>query len=697
MFDIQNENGIAIIWLDQEGERVNTLSTQALREFAGVLDTLEQSPDIKAAILISRKKDSFIVGADIKEFAAFQTKEEVITLIREGQALFNRLESFKKPVVAAIHGACVGGGLELVMACSYRLATEHKRTLFALPEANLGLLPGLGGTQRLPRLVGLQQGLEMILTGKNVYAKPARKMGLVDAIIHPAGLLEAAKRAAQGLVDGSTEHKQRKVKLTETLLEKTPLNNIIYNKAAETVQEKTKGNYPAPPKIIETVRTGMTKGFKAGLEAEVQNFSELVFTPQSKALRHLFFAKNAAEKNPYKSVAKSVKNVGVLGAGLMGSGIAQVSTQAGYSVLLKDQTLEFASKGKGNIYKDVSKRVGKGMSDFERDEIVGRVTPVIDYDKFNAANLTFEAVLETLELKQQVLRDVEAVAPEGHVFATNTSSIPIGQIATNAQHPEAVLGMHYFSPVPKMPLLEIIKTDKTADWALGTAIDVGLKQGKTPIVVGDKPGFYANRILFPYMDEGLKLLQEGATVDAVDDAMTAFGFPVGPLKLLDEVGIDVGAHVTGVIAPLFAERNIQMVTVSDEILKAGLKGRKSGKGFYSYADDKSQGVNAEIYKYFPGERKTIPRSEIQERLFLAMVNEAVYCLQDNVIASPRDGDVGAVFGIGFPPFLGGPFFYVDQQGAANVVERLNRLKGEKFKASGLLEEYARAGRKFYSE
>ena len=248
---------------------------------------------------------------------------------------------------------------------------------------------------------------------------------------------------------------------------------------------------------------------------------------------------------------------------------------------LKDQTLEFASKGKGNIYKDVSKRVGKGTSEFERDEIVGRVTPVVDYDNFKNVNLTFEAVLETLELKQQVLRDVEAVAPEGHVFATNTSSIPIGQIAANAHHPEAVLGMHYFSPVPKMPLLEIIKTDKTADWALGTAIDVGLKQGKTPIVVGDKPGFYANRILFPYMDEGLKLLQEGATVDAVDDAMTAFGFPVGPLKLLDEVGIDVGAHVTGVIAPLFAERNIQMVTVSDEILKAGLKGRKSGKGFYS--------------------------------------------------------------------------------------------------------------------
>jgi 3-hydroxyacyl-CoA dehydrogenase/enoyl-CoA hydratase/3-hydroxybutyryl-CoA epimerase len=697
MFDIQNEGGIAIIWLDQQGEQVNTLSTKALQNFDELLTSLESDDSVKALILISRKKDSFIVGADIKEFAEFQTKEEVMKLIGEGHVLFSRLEHFKKPTVAAVHGACVGGGLELVMACSYRLATDHKRTLFALPEVNLGLLPGLGGTQRLPRLVGLQQGLEMMLTGKNVYAKSARKMGLVDATIHPAGLLEAAKKAALGLVDGSIEHKQRKAKLTETLLEKTPLNAIIYNKAAETVQEKTKGNFPAPPKIIETVRSGMTKGFNAGLEAEKQNFSELVFTPQSKALRHLFFAKNASEKNPYKNLARPISTVGVLGAGLMGSGIAQVSTQAGYNVVLKDQTLEFAAKGKGNIYKDVSKRVGKGMSEFERDEVMGRVTPTADYSLFKNAALTFEAVLETLETKQAVLRDVEAVAPEGHVFATNTSSIPINQIAKAAQHPEAVLGMHYFSPVPKMPLLEIIKTDKTADWALATAIDVGLKQGKTPIVVGDAPGFYANRILFPYMDEALKLLQEGATVDAIDDAMTAFGFPVGPLKLIDEVGIDVGAHVTNVIAPVFEARGIELVKSNEEILKAGLKGRKSGKGFYSYEGGKSQGVNAEIYKYFASERRTVPRSEIQERLSLAMINEAVLCLQEGVIASPRDGDVGAVFGIGFPPFLGGPFFYIDQQGVASVLARLQKLteKHPRFKACGLLEEYATSNIKFY--
>lgn len=695
MFDIQTENGIAIIWLDQAGERVNTLSTKSLKDFADVLSNLESDDTVRAAVLISRKQDSFIVGADIKEFAQFQTKDQVINLISEGQELFNRLDNYKKPIVAAIHGACVGGGLELVMACDYRLATEHKRTLFALPEVNLGLLPGLGGTQRLPRLVGLQQALDMMLTGKNIYAKPAKKIGLVDAAIHPAGLLEAAKRAAQGLVDGTIKHTQRKARLTEALLEKTPLNALIYNKAAETVQQKTRGNFPAPPKIIETVRTGMTQGFKAGLEAEKRNFADLVFTAQSKALRHLFFAKHAAEKNPYPSLAKPVKRLGVIGAGLMGSGIAQVSSQAGYNVVLKDQTLELAAKGKANIYQEVTKRVGKGLSAFERDEVIGRVTPVTDYSLFKHVTLTLEAVLETLETKQAVLREVEAVVPEGHVFATNTSSIPIHQIAQAAQHPEAVLGMHYFSPVPKMPLLEIIKTDQSADWALATAMDVGLKQGKTPIVVGDAPGFYVNRILFPYIDEALKLLQEGATVDAVDEAMTAFGFPVGPLKLLDEVGIDVGAHVTDVIAPLFAKRDIQMVALSDEILKAGLKGRKSGKGFYTYDDGKTQGVNAEIYKYFSSERKTVPKSEIQERLFLAMLNEAVYCLQEGVIASARDGDVGAVFGIGFPPFLGGPFFYMDQQGAVHVLERLNKLKGAKFKASVLLEEYATAGRRFY--
>ena len=694
--EVSKDGGVATLWLDHPSERVNTLSQAMLGNFSALLDELETDLDTRAVVLISRKKDSFIVGADIKEFAAFETPEEVVGLIREGHALFNRIEAYPKPIVVAVNGPCVGGGLELALACTYILASTHKRTLFALPEVNLGLLPGLGGTQRLPRAVGLQKGLELMLTGKNVYAKPARKMGLVDALIHPQGLEAAARRAAMGLVNGSVKPRERKADLKTTLLERTPLNRVVYSKSEEMVAKRTRGNYPAPSKIIQTVRTGMERGVAAGLEAEANAFAELVLTPESRALRHLFFAKNAAEKNPLAGQGREVNTVGVLGAGLMGSGIAQVSAQSGYDVLLKDMQLEVAAQGKGAIYKDVSKRVGKGATAFERDLTLNAVTPTADYDKFTAADLTIEAVLETLEVKQQVLRDVEAVAPSGHVFASNTSSIPIHKIAEASEHPESVVGMHYFSPVPKMPLLEIIKTEQTAPWALATATEVGLKQGKTIIVVGDKPGFYANRILAPYINEALMLLQEGAATEDIDTAMRDFGFPVGPLKLIDEVGLDVGAHVTSVLAPLFAERGTELVQL--ELNDPDLKGRKSGKGFYLYEQGKSSGVNTGMYTYFGGaERKSVAKRDIQERLSLAMVNEAAHTLQEGVIASPQDGDAGAVFGIGFPPFLGGPFFYLDELGAAKVIERLEALEaqhGLRFKPAELLREYA-GGKTFY--
>lgn len=697
-FDLQVKDGVLVVGLDMPESNVNVLKQAVFTEFTGVLDRLESDAELSAAVLISRKKDSFVVGADINEFAEFESVEQVTTLIHEGHALFDRLENLKKPVVAAIHGACVGGGLELVMACHYRMASEHKRTVFALPEVNLGLLPGLGGTQRLPRLVGLQKGLELILAGKNVYAKPAYKMGIVDTLIHAQGLEDAAIRAALGLAAGTVKRRARKVKAQDRLLEATPLNRIVYSKAAESVAARTRGNYPAPEKIIHAIRTGLEKGLKAGFKAEAQGFAELVFTPESKALRHLFFAKGASEKNPFKDKAKDISSVGVLGAGLMGSGIAQVSAQNGFDVLLKDQKLEFAAKGKAAIYKDVSKRVRKGMTAFERDVILERVTPTKDYDLFAAAGITIEAVLEKLEVKQAVLKDVEEATSRWHVFASNTSSIPIHKIAETARRPTAVLGMHYFSPVPKMPLLEIIKTEKTADWALATAIDVGLKQKKTIIVVGDKPGFYANRILAPYMNEALLLLKEGADIKVLDNAMRDFGFPVGPLKLIDEVGIDVGSHVTGVMEPLFAERDIELVKL--DIQDESLKGRKSGKGFYLYEKGKSKDVNKAMYKYFGGEeRKSIAAKEIQERLFLAMLNEAVFTLQEGVIESPKDGDVGAVFGIGFPPFLGGPFFYMDEQGAESILARLRALEekhGSRFKPADLLLEKAEQTSKFYS-
>ena len=699
-FDAQKDKGIAVIYLDGP-EKVNKLSTAAMREFNEVLDALEQESDIRAAVLYSRKKDSFIVGADIEEFKNFKTPEEVKELIKEGHDLFNRLENLSKPIVAAVHGPAVGGGLELILACSYRLASEHPKTKFALPEVNLGLLPGLGGCQRLPNLVGVQKGLELILTGKNIYAKPAKKMGLVDALMHPPGLLRAAKEAAEQLLIGKLKPKRDPQGWRDKLLERTPLSRIVYQQAEESVQKRTRGNYPAPPKIIETIRTGQEKGVKAGLQAEADNFAELVFTPESKALVHLFFAKNASEKNLYKDTAKEVEHVGVLGAGLMGAGIAQVSAEGEHEVLLKDMNFETAAKGKGGIWKDLSKRVGRGRSEFERDLIAGRVTPVEDYNSFDQVDLVIEAVLEDVGLKQKVLSEVEEVAKEDLVFATNTSSIPIKEVAAKAKRPEQVVGMHYFSPVQKLPLLEIVKTDKTPDWVLGTAFQAGLEQGKTVIVVGDAPGFYTTRILSLFMNEALVMLEEGGDIQEIDKAMKDFGFPVGPIKLLDEVGIDVGAKISEVMRPFLEERGINLSSKGKDVVEAGYKGRKNKQGFYKYEEGKkSKEVNGEIYKFFGGSgRKQFGKEVVQERLSLMMVNEAVRCLEEEVLGSARDGDVGAVFGLGFPPFLGGPFWYLDRIGLGEAVARLEKLEqqhGVRFKPASLLKEYAQEGKRFYN-
>ena len=702
-FELETSDDVAVIFFDQQGSRVNTLETAALREFSEVLDTVERDPNVKSAVLISRKKDSFVVGADIKEFLTFETPAQVSALIREGHTLLGRLERLSKPVVAAVHGAAVGGGLELILACHYRLATQHPKTKFALPEVNLGLLPGLGGTQRLPQLVGLQQGLEMALTGKSVYAKPALKLGLVDALIHPQGLLEAGKMAAKGLVDGTVERRAPKrdlrSRVTSAVLERTPLSRVVYNQAEETVQKKTRGNYPAPAKIIETVRTGQEQGMKAGLEAEAQNFAELVFTPQSKALIHLFFAKNAAEKNPFKGAAKEIHTVGVLGAGLMGSGIAQVSAEGGQQVFLKDRTLAIAAKGKGAIWKDLTKRVGKGRSSFERDLIDARVEPVEDYGALKNADLVIEAVLEDVALKQQVVWDVEAVAKEDLVFASNTSSIPIHEIASASSRPEQVVGMHYFSPVPKLPLLEIIATDQNPEWVLATAFAAGRAQGKTPIIVGDAPGFYTTRIVSLYMNEALVMVEEGVGVREIDRAMRDFGFPVGPITLLDEVGIDVGAKINKVLKEPFAARGITLSSKGEQLVEAGFLGRKNGKGFYVYGAGKGEKeVNNDLTRLIGDKKRDASVQEIQDRLGLMMVNEAVLCLEEGVLRSAQDGDVGAVFGLGFPPFLGGPFWYTDAIGAPVLLGRLGGLErhfGPRFKPAALLREHAEQRETFY--
>ncbi|MEX0995142.1 MAG: fatty acid oxidation complex subunit alpha FadJ [Balneolaceae bacterium] len=695
MISTEKKGNVAVVTLNDPDETVNKLNEDFMDYFAGFLEDLKSDNSLRGAILISGKKDNFIAGADINMFKSRSTEEEFQELSRAGHEILLQIENFSKPVVACIHGSCLGGGTELALACHYRIISDHRDTKIGLPEVKLGLLPGMGGTQRLPRRIGIQQALTYMLTGKNMYSKHARRNGFADETVHRHALEKAGIEAVRRLANHKPVRKDQR-RWGERLLENNAIGRfILFHQAHKRTAGKTRGNYPAPPQIIESVRYGYKYGFKEGLKNESRLFGELAVTHESRALVQLFFSMNAAKKNPQKDQAKKVDNLAVIGAGLMGTGITEVSLDSGYHIWLKDQTLEKASEGMKSIHKNLQKDVKKKiLSEFERDTRLSQIHPTETTNGFKNIDLVIEAVFEDLDLKQDIVEEIESNT-QGHcVFASNTSSLPISKIAANAKRPENILGMHYFSPVQKMPLLEIIKTDTTADWVVATAREVGIKQGKTVIVVNDGPGFYTTRILSPYINEALLLLEEGVEIEQLDTAMKNFGFPVGPLALLDEVGIDVGAHVAGVLSKKFQARGAKTSTKASELVEAGFKGRKNRKGFYTYQSGgkKKKEVNSEVYQFFDGsQRESFDEIEIQDRLSLMMVNEAVFCLQEEILLSAEDGDVGAILGLGFPPFLGGPFRFIDREGADEVYRRLNELQqeyGERFKPADLLEKKA---------
>lgn len=699
--NITKKENVAVITLNQPGEKVNTLNEAMMDQFANFLDDLESDASLKGAVLISGKENNFIAGADIEMFKARETAEEIEQLSLDGHAILNRVESSSKPIAVAIHGSCMGGGLELSLACHYRIASGHSKTIMALPEVKLGILPGTGGTQRLPRLIGIQKSLNYMLTGKNIFARQAYKMGLVDELVHKDALEEAAIKAVHKVSSGKFERTDKRTSM-EKMIEGNGLGRkIVFSQALKQTLAQTKGNYPAPEKILDAVEYGYKHGKEKGLLNEAKLFGELGATHESRALVNLFFAMNNAKKNPQKDLVKPVNKVGVLGAGLMGSGIADVSINKGkYSVLLKDRDLESASKGEQGIWEDLNKKSKKRIiTKFERDEIASRVTGVDSYAGFVGVNLVIEAVFEDLNLKHKIIKEVEEATSDDTIFASNTSSLPISEIAKASSHPENVIGMHYFSPVQKMPLLEIITTEQTADWVTATAYEVGVKQGKTVIVVNDGPGFYTTRILAPFMNEALLLLEEGASIEFLDKAMKQFGYPVGPMALLDEVGFDVGAHVGETMKPMFDKRGARSSEKAQELVDAGYLGRKNKKGMYSYSEGKKKEVNTGIYKYFGGTNRTNPDMETaQLRMALTMINEAAYCLEEGILKSATDGDLGAILGLGFPPFLGGPFRYIDHLGADTIAKKLNGFAedfGPRFKPVSILMDKAKDGKKFH--
>lgn len=703
--EIEKRDGVAIIWMDEQDSKINKIGPDMIETFNPMMDELEKDPEVKAAVMISRKKD-FIAGADIEAFASVKKEGDWQPIAKKGHEILNRLEKSKKPVVAAINGACMGAGLEIALACAARVASDSPKTILSLPEVKLGLLPGGGGTQRLPRLVGIQKALDMMLTGKNVFAYPAKKMGLVDRLSTKEALLDAAICLAKELTKDPLKRQDKRSGM-EKFLEGNPITKgIIFKKAKEMVDGQTKGNYPAPYEILECVRIGMSAGAKRGYEEEVKRFEKLILTPESFQLRGIFFAMTEKKKNPLAELSKPVDTIAMVGAGFMGAGIAQVSAAKDVKVLLKDIKQETITQAKQTIWKDIGKKVQrKAMPQLDADRLMNRIAGQLDYNNFEKVDVVIEAVFEDINLKHRVIKECEDAMRKDAIFASNTSALPITEIAKASSRPEQVIGMHYFSPVPKMPLLEIIVTDQTADWVTSTCYDLGVKQGKTVIVVKDGPGFYTTRILVPLMGEALNMLDEGADAIQIDSALKKFGFPVGPITLMDEVGIDVGYHImTGELIQHFIATR-KGVKTSDGIAKmyeAGYHGRKNKKGFYQYDETgkKKRELDPNMYSFFGGNtRKKFSDQEIYERIGMSMVSEAALCMQEGIITSALDGDVGAVFGLGFPPFRGGPFRYMDTLGLQGTVDLFNRLAekhGDRFLPPQILVDMAKKGEKFYS-
>ncbi len=709
--------GVGALEFDLPGEKVNKLTEAVLLELDSIVQKLARETSIRILLLRSGKssRDTFIAGADIDEIRSVRTPDEAMEKVDRAHQILSRLEALPQVTVAVIDGLCLGGGTELALACDYRVAADDPRTSIGLPEVNLGIIPGFGGTQRLPRLIGVRQALTMILTGKPVDARKAYKLGLVDRIAPAPIVNDAAIALGHDVVDGTWKPRPRRKTLGGRFLENTWIGRkIIRHSAERDVSKRTGGHYPAPYRALDAVLKGYGRSLHAGLRLERELVSKLVAGPVSKNLIATFQSSERLRRGTGSSTrtdrkqratcSPAPRRVGIIGAGVMGGGIAALLVRKGFHVRMRDIKPESVTTAYREASKSFDILVGKRrMTRSEAANALAAISASTDPEPTGLAHaeLVIEAVVEVMATKKAVLRQVEPRMSEDAVFATNTSSLSIDELAKAAQRPERVAGLHFFNPVHRMPLVEVVAGAKTSEATLEKLEEFSRGIGKYPLRVKNGPGFLVNRLLMPYLNEAAYLFEEGYRMEEIDRVAVDFGLPMGPFALLDEVGFDVAAKVAAYLHKKLGDRAAP-APLLERLTGEGLLGKKGGEGFYVYRGGKRRGPSPRTRNFGGrGSLHAAPERWIQ-RLLLPMVNEAAWCLEEEIVSEAWEVDIGMVMGTGFPPFRGGPLRWADTLGLDNVVRVLEELASQvggtgktRFEPHRSLKRRAQAGETFH--